>query len=48
MKINIQQNKMLASALDILTLSRTVRQIGAEVSDVERNLRGLLSRSLSA
>ena len=41
MKINIQQNKMLASALDILTLSRTVRQIGAEVSDVERNLRGL-------
>lgn len=41
MKINIQQNKMLASALGILTLSRTVRQIGAEVSDVERNLRGL-------
>ena len=41
MRIKTQQNKMLASALDILTLSRTVRQMGAELSDVERKLRDL-------
>lgn len=41
MRIKTQQNKMLASALDILTLSRTVRQMGTELSDVERKLRDL-------
>lgn len=41
MRIKTQQNKMLASALNILTLSRTVRQMGAEISDVERKLRDL-------
>lgn len=41
MRIKTQQNKMLASALDILTLSRTVRQMGTELSDVERKLREL-------
>lgn len=39
MKIVINQNKMLRSSSDMLELSRTVRRLGSEVKEAERQLR---------
>lgn len=41
MKFAVQPKKMLLSGSDLLSLSRSIRQMGDEVESIERNLRRL-------